>query len=94
MEEIVDGLRYDTEKASLVASDCYFDGSNWDRNGRNTYLYRTMKGAFFRYETSRWQGERDYICPVSDDCARRMYENLREREMTYAEAFGVEPEDA
>ena len=44
MEQIVNGLKYDTETATKVAHDRYFDGSNWERHGRNTYLYRTKAG--------------------------------------------------
>ena len=94
MQQIVNGLNYDTEKADLVASNEYWDGHNWDRDGRNTYLYRTKAGRFFVYRTSQWQGERDHIEPVSPDEARQYYEDLSEHGMTYAEAFGEEPEDA
>ena len=41
MEQMVNGLIYDTEKAARVASNEYWDGHNWDRDGRNTYLYKT-----------------------------------------------------
>lgn len=94
MQQIVNGLKYDTDTAALVASDRYFDGSNWDRNGRNTYLYRTPAGRYFLERTSRWQGERDHIEPVSLEEARQYYEDLQEQVMTYAEAFGIEPEEA
>ena len=40
MQQIVNGLKYDTEKAARVASNEYWDGHNWDRDGRNTYLYK------------------------------------------------------
>ena len=94
MEQIVDGLRYDTVTATKVAHDRYFDGSNWERHGRNTYLYRTKAGRFFLHHTTLWQGERDHIEPVSPDEARQYYEDLPEHEMSYAEAFGEEPEEA
>ena len=94
MQQIVNGLKYDTETATKVAHDRYFDGSNWDRDGRNTYLYRTKAGRFFLLHTSRWEGERDHIEPVSPDEARQYYEDLPEHDMPYAEAFGEEPEDA
>ena len=94
MEQIVNGLKYDTDAAARVASNEYWDGHNWDRDGRNTYLYKTPNGRFFLLHTSRWEGERDHIEPVSPDEARQYYEDLPEHEMTYAEAFGEEPEDA
>ena len=67
----------------------------WDeRHGRNTYLYRTKAGRFFLHHTTLWQGERDHIEPVSPDEARQYYEDLPEHKMSYAEAFGEEPEEA
>ena len=94
MEQIINGLKYDTEAAALVASDRWWDGNNYERNGRNTYLYRTKAGRFFLHHTTLWQGERDHIEPVSPDEARQYYEDLREYTMTYEEAFGEEPEEA
>lgn len=94
MEQIINGLKYSTENAALVASDHYFDGSNWDRNGRNTYLYKTAKGRFFLHHTSMWQGERDTIEPVEEEDARTIYERLPVQEMSYVDTFGEEPEEA
>jgi len=94
MEQIINGLKYDTKVADLVASDRYWDGHNWSRHGRNTYLYRTKAGRFFVYRTSNWQGERDHIEPVGLKDAKHYYEKMPEHDMSYAEAFGEEPEDA
>ena len=54
----------------------------------------TPNGRFFLLHTSRWEGERDHIEPVSPDEARQYYEDLPEHEMTYEEAFGEAPEEA
>ena len=35
MEQIVNGLKYDTDAAARVASNEYWDGHNWDRDGRD-----------------------------------------------------------
>ena len=94
MRQIVNGKLYDTEKAQLVAHDRYWDGSNWDRHGRNSYLYKTRKGNFFVYHQTFWQGERDRIQPVTESEARLWYETLPEHEMEYEEAFGEPPEEA
>jgi len=94
MRRVIDGKMYDTEKAQLVASDRYWDGSNWDRKGRNTYLYKTAKGNFFLYHTTGWQGERDHIEPVTLEEAKWHYEQLPEYEMEWEEAFGEPPEEA
>lgn len=94
MKKVVDGKLYDTEKAQVVASDHYWDGSNWDRQGRNTFLYKTQKGNFFLHHTTRWQGERDSIEPVSMEEAKQFFEQLPEHELSYEEAFGEAPEEA
>ena len=59
----------------------------------STYVY-TPAGRFFLHHTTLWQGERDRIEPVSPDEARQYYEDLPEHDMSYAEAFGEEPEEA
>ena len=85
---------YDTEKADRVASDEYFDGSNWDRGGRNTYLYKTKKGNFFIHHKTMWQSELDRLEDITEIEARKYYEILPEYDMEYKEAFGEEPEEA
>lgn len=94
MERIIDGLRYDTDSATLVAHDRFFDGSNWERRGRNTYLYKTKNGRWFTLVTTLWQGERDAIEAIEEDEARDLYERLPEHEVSYVGAFGEEPEEA
>ena len=46
------------------------------------------------HHTTMWQGERDSIEPVSVEEAKGYYEQLPEQELDFAEAFGVEPEEA
>ncbi|MBS3948389.1 MAG: hypothetical protein KGZ57_08835 [Dethiobacter sp.] len=94
MRAVIDGKLYDTDKARMVASDRYWDGSNWERHGRNTMLYKTARGAFFLHRTTQWQGERESIEPLSMEEAKGYYERLPEYELDFAEAFGVEPEEA
>jgi len=94
MQAIIDRKWYDTESATLVASDRYWDGSNHDRGGRNTYLYRTPRGSFFQLHTTRWQGERDRIEPLTGEQAMDAYESLPERELSWEEAFVEEPDEA
>lgn len=93
MKQIINGKLYDTETADIVASDHYWDGSNWDRKGRNEFLYKTKKGQYFIYRTTRWQGERDSITLVTKEEAMAAYETLPEHDMDYEAAFGVAPEE-
>ena len=95
-ERIIDRKKYSTKTATLIASDCYWDGHNWERSGRNCFLYRTPKGAYFEVNLTQWQGERDTLIPLTQDEAIELFEgSLTEHEIPYAEAFpGVTVEEA
>lgn len=94
MKQVFDGKLYNTETAIVIASDRYWDGHNFERSGRNTYLYKTKKGNYFVYCSTMWQGERDTIEVITLEEAQGYYETLPEHEVEYAEAFGVEPVEA
>jgi len=95
MSWVVDGKRYDTDKATQIASDYYWDGNNWERHGRNTFLYRTPRGRYFVVTLTMWQGEQDGLRPVTEQEARDLYEGaLSEHMVEYEAAFptaAVEP---
>jgi hypothetical protein len=93
--EIIGRKRYSTETATLLAGNDYWDGHNWERNGRNTFLYRTPKGNYFLLIMTCWQGERDRIEPLTLNDALRYWEGLSERRVSFEEAFpNVKVEDA
>lgn len=96
MTRIVNRKRYSTETATLIASDEYWDGSNWERHGRNCFLYRTPGGEYFTVRLTQWQGERDTLEPITQEEAIRLFENeLSEHQVNYSEAFpDVEVKDA
>jgi hypothetical protein len=94
MHQIVNGKQYDTDKATLVTSDRYWDGNNYQRRGRNTFLYRSAKGNFFLHHTTQWIGESERLEPISLVEAKKQYEILPEYKMEYKEAFGEGPEEA
>ena len=93
---IVDRKRYDVETATLITADDYWDGHNYERHGRQTFLYRTPKGAFFTVTRTQWQGEQDTLTPIAEGEAIELYEGqLTEHRVDYADAFpGVTVEDA
>ena len=88
MSRVVDGVRYNTETATLLAHDVYWDGHNLERSGRNRWLYRTPRGRYFVVTGTLWQGERDTLEPVTQTEAMRLYEGpLCEHAVEYEEAF-------
>jgi len=95
MEAVIDRKRYSTKSATLLAGDDYWDGRNFERSGRNTFLYRTKKGAYFCLNRTCWQGERDSIEPLSPGDAYLMYERMEEKRIPFEEAFpDIEIEEA
>jgi hypothetical protein len=96
MERVIDGKRYSTRTATLIADDVYWDGHNMERRGRNTWLYRTLRGNYFTVTGTLWQGEDDTLEPVSLEDATNLYETtLKEHYVPYEQAFPeVSVEDA
>jgi hypothetical protein len=92
--KVVRGKRYSVTTSTLLASNEYWDGSNFDRGGRNTFLYRTKRGAYFQVNLTKWQGERDTLVPLSKDEAKELWEHLPEKSTSYQEAFDEAVEDA
>ena len=84
----VDRKSYSTKTATMIASDDYWDGSNHERNGRNRFLFRTARGAYFVVTGSFWQGESNTLEPVEQSEAIDLYEgSLTEHHVSYLEAF-------
>ena len=95
MTAVIDRKRYSTETAILIAGNDYWDGHNFERSGRNTFLYRTPKGAYFAAHITCWQGEADRLEPLDVDGAVELYEGLSEHRVEFEAAFpGVEVEEA
>ena len=94
MRQIVNRLTYDTDTATLLADNHYWDGNNWQRAGTNSYLYRTAKGRYFQHNTTLWQGAVDTIIPLTKDGAMELYESLREQRVEWVEAFDEAEEEA
>lgn len=84
---VINGKRYNTETATVIASNEYFDGSNWERGGTNTHLYKTKNGRYFAGYSTCWQGSRSSIEALTIDEAKRLYEMLPEHEEEYEDAF-------
>ena len=93
---IIERKRYDVKTATLIADNVYWDGSNFERSGRNEFLYRTPNGSYFTVNLTQWQGERDTLTPVTQAEALELFEgSLSEHYVKYAEAFpGVTVKEA
>lgn len=88
MSAIIDRKKYSVKTAELLAGNDYWDGHNFERSGRNEFLYRTPNGAYFTVNLTQWQGERDTLLPVTQDEAIELFEgDLTEHRVKYAEAF-------
>ena len=81
MTRVIGGKRYRTETATLLASDAWWDGSNQERHGRNTFLYRTPHGAYFALHRTMWEREHDTIEPLDDVQALDIYEEMAAHDM-------------
>jgi len=94
--QVIGGKRYSTKTATLLAGDDYWDGRNYERGGANYFLFRTPCGHYFGQLRSKWESADDgALTPLSQDVAIRLYEQLRERRVSFEEAFpGVEIEEA
>jgi len=93
---IINRKRYSVKTATLIAGDDYWDGHNFERHGRNTFLYRTPKGEYFTVALTQWQGEQDSLEPIDQDAAIALFEGeLTRHAVNYKEAFpDVTVEDA
>lgn len=95
MTRIMGGRRYSTATATLLADDNYWDGHNFERHGRNTFLYRTPRGAYFSVTLTQWQGESETLQPLTQSEAVDLWERLQEHAEPFEDAFpGVVVEDA
>lgn len=97
--QVVDGRRYSTRTATLLAGDDYWDGHNLERGGTNRFLFRTPRGAYFVQTRTCWIGSQQNdgrLTPVTQADAIGLFESsMRERRVTWEEAFpGVAVEDA
>ncbi len=94
LKRVINGQRYTVDTSTVLASNSYWDGHNFERNGRNTWLLKTKNGAYFSAECSMWEGERDSIEPLSRADAMELYESLPEHLVNFETAFDAVVEAA
>ena len=92
MKKVIDGVLYNTETATEIASDSYSNPS--DFNHWEEVLYRTKKGSWFllgsggpssRYsvsiDTNSWSGSNDNIAPLEPREAMQWLERAEEHDL-------------
>lgn len=94
MSRVIEGKRYTVKTSTLIASDEYWDGNNFEHGGRNHFLYKTRGGAFFEVNLTQWQGEQDTLLALTRDEAMELYETLQEHNVEYDQAFDAVVEEA
>ena len=95
MSEVINGKRYRTETALLLASDAYAEAGVQERLGRNSFLLCTPKGNYFMQHQTTWPREKDTITPLARDEALRLFEAMPRKEVEFEEAFpGIQIEEA
>ncbi len=97
MQAVINRTRYSVASSTLLAGDDYWDGHNFERHGRNQFLYRAKNGGYFFVNLTQWQGEADTIEPCTEGEAIEFFESCRESDqrLSYTEAFpGVQVKDA
>ncbi len=84
----IDGHRYDTATAVLLADDAYWDGHSSERHGRNQFLFRTqLRGLYFVLRRSLLPEEEDCLIPLNRDEAMALWSALPHRNMEVRDAF-------
>jgi hypothetical protein len=89
-EEIVRGIRYQVADAALIAHDGKYDIVTGDCDrppGCAMFLFRGINGHFFTLRLTDWQDETDTIEPCSIGDAMTIYRDLKEKVLTWEEAF-------
>ena len=95
MQRIIKGRRYRTDAAALIAHDAFHDGRNYERNGRNTFLFRTQRGNYFAQHQTRREGEQDHLEALQPEDALTLFDSLLVKTVPLETAFpGVEIIDA
>ena len=85
VEQIINGLRYDTDKSTLVASSK--DGAK--------HLYQTKNKRFFLYfERPNQSTVAPYLEAISSSRAKKEYGSMPKQVVPWNKAFGIKVEDA
>ncbi len=95
MIKVINGRRYNTKTATVIASNEFWGDSNHERGGTNRHLYKTRNGNFFEVLSTCLEDARKYyhprihytLEPLTLAQARVRYQELRKKEVPFEEAF-------
>jgi hypothetical protein len=87
MMSVVDGKRYRTDTATLLAHDEYWNGHTYEQNGRNTFLFRTRNGNYFAQHQTLLPVITAEIVPLDESGAMTLYHSLYRKEVPFVVAF-------
>ncbi len=87
VEQVIDGKRYSTKTAVLIAQGDDQKRKDREQRDRNIFLYRTPHGNFFKVHVSQHQSEQTKLEPVSEAEAIGLFELLTDRCVDLEDAF-------
>lgn len=87
MEVVINGKRYHTEGATLIARGINWEGHSYIKHGKHHFLFRTPKGNYFTQHQFDQEGVRDWLEPMLEGEARLLYQLLPERLIPFSLAF-------
>jgi len=88
INQVVDGKHVTTDGALLLADDAYWDGHNYERSGRNIFLWKSRNSNYFIVRQTLWQGEHTTIELITPSVAVNYWEHLPEHHVEFEQAFG------
>ena len=84
---VVDGKRYRTDTATLLAHDEYWNGHTYEQDGCNTFLFRTPNGNYFAQYQTLLPVITGKVVPLDQSEAMSLYHTLYRKELPFAVAF-------
>jgi hypothetical protein len=88
MKQRIHGNSYDTDTATLLASEEPWVVASGEAPGlRKKFLYRTPEGRFFIWHRTQWEKARDILEPLSSDAAKDSFHMLPLKVQEFGDAF-------
>ena len=90
MKQKIHGSFYDTDTATLIASDePWLVATGEATTIRKKFLFRTPEGRYFIWHRTRWEKARDVLEPLTSDAAKESFHLLPVKVQEFGEAFSA-----